>query len=217
MNKLVEINKIAKTLKNDLAWDVAPAWSQLTSLAGKLLKNQKVLGKLLKKNIKKAAKKLAKWEQGVEIAKEFGAKTRHQLSVAFLRAGFNTNGATFNRVAEELGINSKLEEFAAKEQARAEAKERAKANGWHSLRLNSNAIQHSTDRAILIKLPQTAWAVWVPKKLISFSGKNGYLVEIRFSEDFEFYGVKTDTKHVKDTFSFSQFKNLLPENIAAKI
>lgn len=217
MNKLVEINKIAKSLKTDLTWDVAPAWAQLTSLAGKLLSHKKVLGKLLKKNVKKAAKKLAKWEQGVEIAKEFGAKTRHQLSVAFLKAGFNTNGATFNRVAEELGINSKLEEFAAKEQARLDAKEKSKALGWHSVRLNSNAIQNTTDRAILIKLPQTAWAVWVPKKLISFSGKNNYLVEIRFSEEFEFYGVKTDTKHVKDTFTYSQFLNLLPENIAATV
>lgn len=217
MNKLVEINKVAKSLKTDLTWDVAPAWAQLTSLAGKLLSNKKVLGKLLKKNVKKAAKKLAKWEQGVEIAKEFGAKTRHQLSVAFLRAGFNTNGATFNRVAEELGINSKLEEFAAKEQARLEAKERSKAFGWHSVRLNSNAIHSETDKAYLIKLPQSSWGVWVAKSNARFSGKNNYLVEIRFSENFTFHCKKLDTKHVKDTFSFSEFLNLLPENIAATV
>lgn len=46
MNKLVEINRIAKRLKNELVWDVKPAWCQLISLASKLASNQNQMDRL---------------------------------------------------------------------------------------------------------------------------------------------------------------------------
>lgn len=57
---------------------------------------------------------------------------------------------------------------------------------WKSVTGNSNLVQHQTDRAILIKLPKSELKFWHPAKLVRFSGKNGYLMKISFTDEFKF-------------------------------
>ena len=44
--------------------------------------------------------------------------------------------------------------------------------------LNSNAIQHETDKGVLIKLPGEDLKFWHPKKMVRQSGKRGYLLTV---------------------------------------
>ena len=49
--------------------------------------------------------------------------------------------------------------------------------------LNSNAIQHETDSAILIKLPKSDMKFWHPTKMCKLKGKGGYQLVVWFPHD----------------------------------
>ena len=65
---------------------------------------------------------------------------------------------------------------------------------WKKIAVNSNLIQHTTDKAVLIKQPETDFTFWHPKKLIKIKGKNGYLIDISYNDDFTFEFFRTSTK-----------------------
>lgn len=57
---------------------------------------------------------------------------------------------------------------------------------WKSLIGNSNLIQAETATSYLIKLPHQKLKFWHPKKLVRLSGKGGYRMDIRYTDDFSF-------------------------------
>lgn len=61
--------------------------------------------------------------------------------------------------------------------------------------MNSNLIQHETDRALLIKLPKSDFKFWHPKSLCRISGKRGYLLAISYTVDFKFKIFRTGTRN----------------------
>ena len=61
-------------------------------------------------------------------------------------------------------------------------------------RLNSNSIITQTQKAVLIKLPKKNEAFWHPTRFCSQSGKNDYILDIWFGENFTTDTIKTNTK-----------------------
>lgn len=57
---------------------------------------------------------------------------------------------------------------------------------WIQIKANSNLIQTTTEKSVLIKLPKSELMFWHPAKCIRTNGKNGYLMTISFTEDFKF-------------------------------
>jgi len=59
-------------------------------------------------------------------------------------------------------------------------------NKWKTVKANSNLIQSSTGKAVLIKLPKSELMFWHPAKCVKQSGKGGYLMEISYTDEFKF-------------------------------
>lgn len=59
-------------------------------------------------------------------------------------------------------------------------------NAWKTIEANSNLIQHETGKAVLIKVPNSEFKFWHPAKCVRTSGKNGYLLNISYTDSFEF-------------------------------
>lgn len=57
---------------------------------------------------------------------------------------------------------------------------------WIQVTANSNLIQTTTEKAVLIKLPKSKLMFWHPAKCVRTNGKNGYLMTISFTEEFKF-------------------------------
>lgn len=57
---------------------------------------------------------------------------------------------------------------------------------WIQIKANSNLIQNSTEKAVLIKLPKSELMFWHPAKCVRTNGKSNYLMTISFTEDFKF-------------------------------
>ncbi len=61
---------------------------------------------------------------------------------------------------------------------------------WSRIQIQSNCIEHETYSALLINMPKTSYykgfSFWHPKKCCKSIGKNGYLVQISFTDEFEF-------------------------------
>lgn len=57
---------------------------------------------------------------------------------------------------------------------------------WKQVKANSNLIQTTTDKAVLIKLPKSDFKFWHPAKLVKTYGKNNYILEINYTNDFKF-------------------------------
>ena len=49
--------------------------------------------------------------------------------------------------------------------------------------LNSNAIAHETEKALLIKIPNKDLKFWHPKTMVRQSGKRGYRLSVWFPND----------------------------------
>ena len=64
-----------------------------------------------------------------------------------------------------------------------------------NLILNSNSIQHETDKAVLIKVPGEELKFWHPKKMTRTSGKKGYLLSVWFPNDS--WEIKAERKSAK--------------------
>lgn len=59
-------------------------------------------------------------------------------------------------------------------------------SNWKQIIANSNLIQTSTDKAILIKLPKSELMFWHPAKCVRLAGKNNYRMTISYTDDFKF-------------------------------
>lgn len=57
-------------------------------------------------------------------------------------------------------------------------------SNWQNIIANSNLIQHSTDKSVLIKVPGSKLKFWHPSKLVKVSGKNGYKLSIGITPEF---------------------------------
>lgn len=61
---------------------------------------------------------------------------------------------------------------------------------WESIQLDSNCIEAVTDRAVLINMPKTSgykgFSFWHPKRCCCSVGKNSFLIQISFTNEFEF-------------------------------
>jgi hypothetical protein len=57
---------------------------------------------------------------------------------------------------------------------------------WIQIKANSNLIQNSTEKAVLIKLPKSELMFWHPAKCVRTNGKSNYLMTISFTKDFKF-------------------------------
>lgn len=61
---------------------------------------------------------------------------------------------------------------------------------WQRIQLQSNCVQTETSKAVLINMPRTSrykgFSFWHPSKCCRLVGKNGYLVQISFTDTFEF-------------------------------
>lgn len=62
---------------------------------------------------------------------------------------------------------------------------------WNKIRIDANQIQHETERATLIKLPNSSnlkgWAFWHPSKLVREAQKGkGHWYEFSFTGEWEF-------------------------------
>ena len=56
---------------------------------------------------------------------------------------------------------------------------------WTNIITNSNLIQHSTPKSVLIKLPKSKLQFWHPAKLCKQFGKKGYQLSIGITPDFK--------------------------------
>lgn len=61
---------------------------------------------------------------------------------------------------------------------------------WERIQLQSNCIEGETEKAMLINMPSTGrykgYCFWHPLKCCRIVGKNGFLVQISFTEEFQF-------------------------------
>lgn len=61
---------------------------------------------------------------------------------------------------------------------------------WKQIQIQSNCIEAETDKAVLINLPKTSsykgYSFWHPAKLCRSIGKNGWMIQISFTDDFVF-------------------------------
>ena len=51
---------------------------------------------------------------------------------------------------------------------------------------NSNLLKRKKNGEYLIKVPKTDYLFWHPEELVSFSGKNNYLMTIQYRSDYYF-------------------------------
>ena len=55
---------------------------------------------------------------------------------------------------------------------------------WHNIQFNANLIQHQTERAVLIKLPEEKRQFWHPIKCVHFvKGSGNSLIKIGVADD----------------------------------
>ena len=59
-------------------------------------------------------------------------------------------------------------------------------SNWKNVKGNSNLIQVTTETSVLIKLPNSKFKFWHPKKCVKTSGKNNYLMSIGYTDEFVF-------------------------------
>lgn len=75
---------------------------------------------------------------------------------------------------------------------------------WENIHLESTLVNGESDNAVLIKMPSISnykgFSFWHPKKCCRLVGKNGFLVQISFTEQFEF----KLKKYGKGKFNFKQ-------------
>nr|DAO33617.1 MAG TPA: hypothetical protein [Caudoviricetes sp.] len=57
---------------------------------------------------------------------------------------------------------------------------------WKNITANSNLIEFTTDKSILIKLPKSDFVFWHPAKLVRINGKNNYRMSIGYTDSFIF-------------------------------
>lgn len=61
---------------------------------------------------------------------------------------------------------------------------------WKQIQIQSNCVETETEKAVLINLPKTSsykgYSFWHPSKLCRSIGKNGWMIQISFTEDFVF-------------------------------
>lgn len=57
---------------------------------------------------------------------------------------------------------------------------------WKNITANSNLIEFTTDKSILIKLPKSDFVFWHPSKLVRVNGKNNYRMSIGYTDSFTF-------------------------------
>lgn len=81
---------------------------------------------------------------------------------------------------------------------------------WEKIHLESNLLEGETTKAYLINMPKTSrykgYSFWHPARCVSFVGKNRFLMQISFTEAFEFKLKKCG----KGKFNF---KDVLDEKI----
>lgn len=84
---------------------------------------------------------------------------------------------------------------------------------WKNIKANSNLIQASTEKAVLIKLPKSEFLFWHPAKLVKTMGKNSYLMSIGYTNEFIFKVFRNGkgqynktTKIEEKTLSISEFE-----------
>ena len=80
---------------------------------------------------------------------------------------------------------------------------------WKNLTLNANAIQASTDKAVLIKIPKKELSFWHPAKLVR---KRGYQISVGYTDAFKFEGKRTSKTTFKvlgtQTFSAKEMEEI---------
>ena len=61
---------------------------------------------------------------------------------------------------------------------------------WEKIQIQSNCIETSTSKAVLINMPNTSkykgYKFWHPAKCCQLIGKNNYLIQISFTSEFKF-------------------------------
>ncbi|MGL5718036.1 MAG: hypothetical protein ACRCX2_33845 [Paraclostridium sp.] len=75
---------------------------------------------------------------------------------------------------------------------------------WEKIQIDSNLIEANTDKAVLINMPKTSkykgFSFWHPAKCCRHVGKNEFLLQISFTNEFEF----RLKKHGKGKHNFNQ-------------
>jgi hypothetical protein len=57
---------------------------------------------------------------------------------------------------------------------------------WKNFKINSNCIEARTEKAMLIKIPDSDFKFWHTSKLVRFEGKKGDIISIGFTDEFKF-------------------------------
>ena len=61
---------------------------------------------------------------------------------------------------------------------------------WENIQIESTCIETSADKAVLINMPKKSkykgYCFWHPAKCCRLVGKNNYLIQISFTNDFKF-------------------------------
>lgn len=85
---------------------------------------------------------------------------------------------------------------------------------WQTITVQSNLIKYKNDRSYLIKMPKSRAMFWYSAKLVKIIGKNGWLMEIAFTDNTKFklfYTTKTQAGYknidldVIDADDFEQY------------
>lgn len=102
---------------------------------------------------------------------------------------------------------------------------------WESIQVDSNCIETSTYKSVLINIPKNSeyrgYSFWHPAKCCRHVGKNSYLLQISFTDEFKFnikkYGKGKfnwnkvldekviDSDELKEAFGFGVNENLYEE------
>lgn len=102
---------------------------------------------------------------------------------------------------------------------------------WERIQIDSNCIETSTYKAVLINMPKTSnykgYSFWHPAKCCRHVGKNDFLLQISFTDEFEFKLRKTgkgkynwnkildeitlESCDIKEAFGFGVDMNLYDE------